>query len=292
MADYSISTAAELVALAAQGGGGTSSSLLSVEITADIDMSEYENWLGFTGTWYMNLDGGGHTISNIGYIGSSTWAFIGGLYGSIKNLILDSINISTTANSDIYAITDLRSSSAIRSYIENVSVKGRLEGYTVYGIAAGTVGSSYSNIRKCSFSGTLIARNIGYGIAGAIDVSNSFVSCVNGNYFTSLGSGAVNLISAGDLSNSFFVGAVNVSNGVSMKCGGTVKYGYAVITNASELIAAGYDNTGTRIGSSVTSFFFDNSNGDIFNPQDGATTAQLQDASWLQSKGFAIAAVS
>ena len=100
-----INTIQDLIAFSnGDYGRGTSSEYLDVVLTADLDfadLTEYDspyNWSGCTGTWYVNFNGQGHKIDNIYYMGTAAWGFFNTLYGSVKNLKLTNMYVTSATS--------------------------------------------------------------------------------------------------------------------------------------------------------------------------------------------------
>lgn len=284
MADVTINTIQDLVAFSnGDYGRGTSSAYLDVVLTADIDfndLNEYNspyNWAGCTGTWYVNFDGQGHKVDNIYYMGTSTWGFFGTLYGSVRNLKLTNMYVTTT-NAMIGGVV-LYSGGA---KITNCHVAGHLESIgTPYcsGICAASVASG-SEVGFCSVSGLvkstsdalgLVGNHSGYGM---LLYSSIIVADVQANNLAPLCSAGTTVI------NCEFRGTLK---------GGTLYYGYnATLKNCIFVIKSDSSFSSVRT-STINNCYYDNTEWTgTLSQLTPATTTELQDSTWLKEHGFAI----
>lgn len=294
MADVTINSIPDLLAFASgQYGHGSSSAYLSVELGADLDFAEYDSTYSFAGCpgdWYLNFDGKGHKIDNIQYSGTSNWGFIihyGGQV-TITNLDLTNLYVITTANvGGLYFSTQ---SGGGRLTIRNCHVSGQIESANA-GNVSGLSQHSYrgADISYSSFSGTLKSVN-GAACGACHDTSqNSIISNVMIN--ANLQSGWCLCIggSRSTVVNSEYRGTANATNGIVIPVGNS-----STATNC--ILVINEDSTAPRItteNATVSNTYIDATKlaqTGISHPSyiTEATTAQLKDAAWLKSKGFAL----
>lgn len=288
MADVTISTIQELIAFSnGDYGRGTSSAYLDVELTTDLDfndLKEYDaayNWAGCTGTWYVNFDGRGHKVDNIYYMGSAAWGFFGTVYGSVKNLDLTNMYVTTTASNATAAGIAAYAAGAI---IKNCHVSGFIESLNY--VACGIVGfrsNADPTIRECSFSGTLRSYNATCGImcTGGAYIYNCIVTgeLINrGELVIFWGSSYCLMV------NCAFRAKVTAPSSVIAFYNNTVYQCYFVMLEGST------GNVGTR-ASSVVNVYYDSDKasaaGISVTGATAATTAELKDDTWLKEHYFA-----
>jgi hypothetical protein len=230
---FAISTAAQLAGFAqivnGTWGGEPDSDNFSgkiITLAKNIDLCAYDNWIPigtdskfFSGTF----DGGGHTVSRLSISADSTtdssyngyhglFGYISG--GSVKNLILDSVNIS--GGEYVGGAAGYVDGGSI----DNCSAAGEVNGKSYVGGIAGTVRYK-SNMTNCSFTGTVIGigENVG-GVAGMIGVSSEDVNSAVNCYFAGTVSGKDNVggiaghIWNSGISGSCSAGAVNGNKNV------------------------------------------------------------------------------
>lgn len=295
MADVTISTLQDLIDFGnGVYGYGSSSSFLSVELTADLDFADLTandvtyDWAGCVGTYYVHFDGKGHTIKNIYHVGTGNWGFIDVLNGSIKDLNLTDLYV---VGARVGGITSYLNGSTI----SNCKVSGQIEGIanTRIGGIAGDGGSTVT-FRSCSFFGKIIHRgsgniaNIGgiIGRDGACSLYNCMVVAdLEGNNYTMGLAGDNNT-----LINCEFRGSLKAANGRAaalMGTGGTCINGIAAVTS---VVGAWYGSTGrsnTYMDSTLAT-------AGGFNIQGGfgaATTEELKNNRWLFEHNFAVPTV-
>jgi hypothetical protein len=286
MADVSISTIQELVAFGnGDYGRGTSSAYLDVELTADLDfndLKEYDvayNWPGCTGTWYVDFDGKGHTIDNIYYMGAAQWGFFGTVYGSVKNLYLPNMYVTSTGGPVSGLIADSRGAT-----VRNCHVSGQLES-TASGVS-GMVINDYSTavVRESSFSGVIRSTNAGW-VSGLIvgSYANQCYNClviadIKGGYAFPWGNSKTTCM------NCEFRG---VLNGIS---GSGWAYNWESSVYKSIMVAESGSSNFSNSVVPVNSYFDSDvaSAAGIVCTGTGAATAELHSAQWLWEHNFAV----
>ena len=268
MADVTITSFAELFSFAnGDYGRGTSSEQISVELATDLDFSEIEetspyaefreNWGGCTGTWYIDFNGGKHSISNISFFGSGSWAFFAnlGAGSKVSNLYLPNISINSSSTATSIGIT----STATAVTIYNCRVTGNITGRTAYGIAS--LGSINALVKNCYFIGNLYATASSNPTVSGLTQSpvvNSFFHGTIGANLSAITNGLA-LITQSTAMNSFFSGAINIENAVpnTIQCAGTSRFCYAAVTNIADIFASGWRNsTSSPWGSSSVSCIY------------------------------------
>lgn len=90
---YYIEDVADLIALRSAENKGSSESPASVYLSADIDCTDAESVNGL-GSWTMTFDGCGHKIYNINEITTGDWGMFGSAAFTIKNLTIESCQIT------------------------------------------------------------------------------------------------------------------------------------------------------------------------------------------------------
>lgn len=289
MAIITINNIDELIAFAnGDYGRGTSDEYIDVALTSDIDFAtdndgeyKYLDWQGCTGSWYINFDGGGHTIKNISYTGTNVWAFFYSLLGNatVKNLKLTDINIITT--SAIYGISRF---GAGNQTIENCHISGSFNGNNIYTIAYNDYSGGTHSIKNCTFSGILTSTGVIYGIALG-NFTTRIVNCaVNADIYTS---GSVVLVGGSTrgsttfIARCFFKGTVTAGGTIIFANGGTVIQNYVVVKSVAngqsiDAIKCLYDATVAE------------ASGITYSSGTAATTEQLKSRAWLREQGWAV----
>lgn len=293
MADVVINSIQDLLAFASgQYGYGSSSDYLNVELGADLDFAAYDSTYSFAGcpgNWYLNFDGKGHKIDNIQYSGTSDWGFIrhGNGQVTITNLDLTNLYVITTASAGgLYLSGQTGGSLTIR----NCHVSGQIESArntTVSGLSQHT--NRGADISYSSFSGTLKSVNgAACGVCPDTQGGNTISNVmINAN----LQSGWCCCIAAArsTVVNSEYRGTVNATNGIVVPVGNS-----STATNC--ILVINEDSTAPRItteNGTISNTYIDATKlaqTGISHPSyiTEATTAQLKDAAWLKSKGFAL----
>ena len=175
---YTVTSADGLMNIAKLVNGGKTD--INITLTADIDLTG-KNWTPI-GTDYDNaytgtFDGGGHTITgltittNDEYVGLFGYLGNFGKFGTVKNVVMDGIQI--TCNHRLGYAGGVAGFSG--GTIENCSVSGSVSG-TVYvgGVVGVQIGGS---ITGCSSSATVKGTlNVG-GVAGQTNSSATLTAC-------------------------------------------------------------------------------------------------------------------
>ena len=293
MADVTINSIQDLLAFASgQYGYGSSSDYLDVELGADLDFADYDDTYSFAGCpgdWYLNFDGKGHKIDNIQYTGGGNWGFIIHYSGqvTITNLDLTNLYVITTASAGgVYFSTMGGTGLTIR----NCHVSGQIESArnnTVSGLSQHIYRSA--NISYSSFSGTL--KSVNGSACGVCPDTQGGNTISNVMINANLQSGWCCCIAAArsTVVNSEYRGTVNATNGIVVPVGNS-----STATNC--ILVINEDSTAPRItteNATVSNTYIDATKlaqTGISHPSyiTEATTAQLKDAAWLKSKGFAL----
>jgi len=292
MADVVINSIPDLLAFASgQYGYGGSSDYLDVELGADLDFAEYDSTYSFAGCpgdWYLNFDGKGHKIDNIQYSGTSDWGFI--IHGqvTITNLDLTNLYVVTTASAGGLYFSGMAGGGLT---IRNCHVSGQIESArnnSVSGLSQHIYRSA--NISYSSFSGTLKSVNgLVCGVCpdtqGGNTISNVMINAnlQGGSWCCCIAANHSFVV------NSEYRGTVNAINGIVIPVGNSS-------TAANCILVINEDSTAPRItteNSTVSNTYIDATKlaqTGISHPSyiSEATTAQLKDAAWLKSKGFAL----
>jgi hypothetical protein len=195
---YEIGSLDDLLALSAYTTSGGDTTGMTFKQTADIDISAIADWApiglyrsyipgrdyvtrNFRGTY----DGQGHTISGLTI--TSDQQDYKGLFGSIlngsvKDLVLTDVNISTAYTGGGLA------GSAQNTAISGCSVQGSLTGNTLHtdkpALVGGLVGNFNGNygtpasVKNCSFSGTIKSDATAGGLLGYAFGSNQVSDCL------------------------------------------------------------------------------------------------------------------
>jgi hypothetical protein len=213
----------------------------------------------FTGT----LDGGGYTISKLTINRGSTSAvgLFGRLDGTVKNLMLDSVNI----------IGD--------SYV------------------GGLTGRDLGSIRKCSVTGLVVGSGNAVGgltgdvYSGSIEKSYASDSVAGGVYSGSGAGGLAGSVYGGTISDCYAAGSVSGDDAVGGFMG--IDDYYSTISQCYSIgRVSGTSNIGGFVGSenisSVDSCFWDmQTSGQSSSPRGtGETTTAMQTASTFTSAGW------
>lgn|GEM_PF-2782745 len=294
MAVIEIDTIEKLVAFSGgEYGRGTSGEYLDVVLTADLDfadMNEYDspyNWAGCTGTWYINFDGQGHKVDNIYYSGTADWGFFGTIYGSVKNLYLPNMFVTSTriVAGCVINLYGTLENVHVSGYLENLSTNNDLACCGLYFYASGSI------TRMCSVSGILkggSACGLGRNSSGTRSL---IANCMVNADMTSIGA-----------ANQCALVAFASVNTTVVNCE------YKGIAVAGRLLTGGWDEfisnciliykPGTTAQNWVSNSTYYNVYYDStlaaeggFTPPGavtGAPTTDLQDGQWLHEHGFAI----
>lgn len=226
---YQISNGAELAWFAQQINKGGNAKISAV-LTKDIDLAAY-NWtpigINSTGKRFAgSFDGQEHKIMNlsIDYIGTNTQNPYKGLFGYVEgsnskhaviqnltvqgNMVLTSSkNVSSACSGGVIGRADYADITNVHSEV-NITVN-RVGG--TWANIGGIIGQIYyaTNVKDCSYSGTIKAWRYAGGIAGNISSSgNSIINCTNTGTVTCLSTCAAGIVA--NLSNgSKVVGCVN-----------------------------------------------------------------------------------
>lgn len=295
MATIEISTIQQLVAFSnGEYSYGTAQEYLNVVLTTDLDFADLTennnpyNWSGCTGTWYINFDGQGHKIDNIYYSGMADWAFFGTVYGSVKNLYLSNMFVTSTriVSGCVINLYGTLENIHVSGYLENVSTNNDLTCCGLYFYASGSI------TRMCSVSGTL---------------KGGSVSGLGRNSNSSARSLISNCLANADLTS---IGAANQCAAIPFASINTtvVNCQYKGIAVANRLLTGGWEEfisnciliykPGTTAQNWVSNSTYYNVYYDStfaaegeFTPLGavtGVTTEQLHDTTWLRDHGFAI----
>lgn len=289
---YQISNGAELAWFAQRINKGGNAKISAV-LTKDIDLAAY-NWtpigMNSTGKRFAgSFDGQDHKIINlsINYQGTTTATPYQGLFGwvegssskhaEIKNLtvqgnmvLTSNKNVNTASSGGVIGRADYADITNVHSEV-NVTVK-RVGGY--WDNIGGVIGQIYyaTNVKDCSYSGTIKAWRYAGGIAGNISSSGSaIINCVNTGTVTcpstcaagivaNLGNGSkvVGCVNTGAITaaGNYAAGVVgncansevsNCYNAGKVTCNPAFTYGSVIgtVTNASAVIKNIYYLEGT-----------------------------------------------
>ncbi|MBW5448310.1 hypothetical protein GE107_19900 [Cohnella sp. CFH 77786] len=201
------------------------------QLTADIDLSGYENWLPIgneTKRFAGNFDGSGYTISNLSIDRPET-DYIG-LFGYLSyNSVIRNVrlqNIQVTGRNDVGGLAGYNNNgniidSSVMGQVTGVYRVGGLEGYHLGGTIAGSFAAG-------SVNGTGNAGGLA-GLAEFSSILNSYAAAdVKGNGDVNEG-GLVGYLKNGSISNSYAVGNVSGSGntgGLAGRNEGTVVNSY------------------------------------------------------------------
>lgn len=202
---YQIATAAQLAAICENMSA-------HYVLANDIALSGYWTAIGASDptkkieTFSGSLDGAGHTIRNLKMIEDQKHEHYGndmGLFGcvngSIKNLNLEDLSITTDGIGVLRSIGSIAGTLEYPGSIENCNVSGTIHD-KVYehddlSYVGGIVGTSAGTIRHCTFSGTLYG-----GVVGGIDAINGVVEfcTTSGNFHGTRYAGGIAAITDGE----------------------------------------------------------------------------------------------
>ena len=274
-------------------GRGTSSEYLDVVLTADLDFADLKehdnpyNWAGCTGTWYINFDGQGHKIDNIYYEGSNAWGFFGTLYGSIKNLRLTNLYV-TSLSSYCCGLMCFLGASAIVSNCHiagNINATNNSSGTPACGICFQR--SNGSVIEHCSVSGRIFGTATALGICQNSSGTTYTYNCTIHAELEGRTSDALPFTSQNAIvTNCIFVGTIKA--GVTSWVGGY----QTTFTNCIFVYKPGSTSNFTNARSSYNNCYYD----DTVAQEGGfslsawltpATTEQLQNGTWLNEHNIA-----
>ena len=97
-----ISSVDDIIAFRDEVNAGKNYVGITVELTADLDMTSVENWIpignggGTDNSFCGTFDGKNHTISNLKSNNKDQAGLFGTLYGYVKNLKMENVNITST----------------------------------------------------------------------------------------------------------------------------------------------------------------------------------------------------
>ena len=254
-------------------GGGTVSgvditSCSGYELTADIDLSSYDNWVPFGGCSPGNrcpslfqgtFDGNNHKVSNL-RMEFSSFAYRAGLFGSvsstsvIRNLVLSGVDISSTSNG--YSFGSLVGYAAGGSFsnivVEDalISAANVLHVGGLIGYSNGVVISS-SSVSADEIRGTYdVGGLVGYGRSAEISTSSVSADEVRGTYDVGglVGDGVSSLISSSSSSVGTVAGTYNVGGLVGAGGDGTISSSWV-----DSSMVSGIDDVGGLVGDGIRS---------------------------------------
>ena len=147
----------------------------------DVDASSLA-WtpLNGTGKFYkaVDYDGGGHTVS--GLVPDGAYAsFVGVLYGSVRNLVLDGATVDPTVSTKIGVLAGYLGTTGLPGSAENVIVRNSsVSGATYAGGFAGQIRST-GTVTNCRVENTTVTTSKGHigGFAGYVDQKTAFTDC-------------------------------------------------------------------------------------------------------------------
>ncbi|MGN7760881.1 GLUG motif-containing protein [Paenibacillus sp. 22594] len=186
---------------------------LYFELTADIDLSGYANWVpigtydpyNFNLRFYGNMDGNGFKITNLMIVNQAgdILGLFGASIGNISNIILEDIVVEGGS-----AVGGLVGNN--EGTISNSSATGSVSGYQFVG---GLVGINDGTISNSSATGNVSGGNHTGGLAGVSvgNISNSYTTeIVKGNQYVGglVGSTMLDKYPC-SISNSYATGSVN-----------------------------------------------------------------------------------
>ncbi|MBR6400119.1 MAG: hypothetical protein IKS17_02695 [Firmicutes bacterium] len=268
-------------------GQGTAAEPLEVVLTADIDFADMPgvySWAAGTGAasndWYVDFDGGWHTISNIYFSGGDLWFLFPNLRGGcLKNLYLR----------DMYIIAGDRAS-LVRNmynaaYIQDVHITGRIESGNYAAGFAMYVNSSSNKVRECSFSGELKSKNAGGIVYSRSNSPNAKIvnCCFIGKIDASTQAAGI-ICTSSTAVNSFFKGII-----ISTKV--------YPLTNTANMAtccyAVLYDGTSNTVQNvAQNNCLYDSDKateaGITVPGLTAATSAQLKSSSYMRNAGYAV----
>ena len=97
-----ISSVDDIIAFRDEVNAGKNYVGITVELTADLDMTSVENWIpignggGTASSFCGTFDGKNHTISNLTSNNKDQAGLFGTLYGYVKNLKMENVNVTST----------------------------------------------------------------------------------------------------------------------------------------------------------------------------------------------------
>ena len=232
--------------------------------TANITLPENHEWttigiykntdinLAFSGTY----DGDGHTITNLTITSDNTnngCGMFGSNRGTIKNLGLANVNITTTGN----GVGGIAGYNNTETIIENCYVTGSIIGDSFVG---GIVGQNLGTVKECYVTGTGITAKdeaggiVGYNNGGSIincystiNVTGEFAGGIAGEHNNGL---IQYCYATGDISG-ISSSSSNIGGIVGLKGGETAMIENCVALN-KDLSNAPNDNYGRIIGSTAS----------------------------------------
>lgn len=275
-------------------GRGDGSNYLDVVLTADLDfadLTEYDvpyNWAGCTGTWYINFNGQNHKIDNIYYMGTAHWGFFNTLYGTVKNLKLTNLYITSAVSLAAVCFN-------LYGTLTNVHVSGHIESLNTNNeqCACGIyVYARSGKVEMCSVSGLLKSAGtaLGIGLNGTNGYQTYIFSClIHADIVASGNNGC-----SGIPFTSVYTTIVNCEYNGNIKCpnGAKIHVGSYQNTICNTLLIYGAGSVGTWSSSSTYyNVYYDSTlaaEGGFTPPSiTGAPTTDLQDGQWLHDHGIA-----
>lgn len=247
---YQIATADQLTLLGNYLGLNYKDAYFKITANIDLNVAPYNTAAGWTpigtsnNSFYGNLDGGGHTISNLainniddtarGYGSAGTNYGLGiGLFGSVsgyvKNLNLSNYNI-TVANPRTFTYTG-GLAGINNGRVTNVVVSGSVSGG--YHYSGGLIGENGGFITACSASSTVSGAYYTGGVTGQNtgSIARAFFNgaVVDGGNMGGGIAGASN----NNIADSYAIGSCSVGSG----CGGLVGYNPGTINRSYAVMA-------------------------------------------------------
>ncbi|MCL1885927.1 MAG: hypothetical protein FWF98_04140 [Dehalococcoidia bacterium] len=229
---YLISDTADLSKLAADVNGGKGYANTYFELTADIDLANYNSGGGWTPigniahSFYGNFNGDGHIIHNL-TINRATSNDEVGLFGCIDNSTIMNLGIENSVvigNSDVGGVVGL----SYISTVLNCYNTGKVSGNAAVG---GVVGFNENSIvENCYNTGSVSGTNAVGGVVGN-NFGGTINNCYNSGAITGIGSfagGVAGINYAGTATNCYNTGALTGVEIVGGVVGGHV--GYYVIS--------------------------------------------------------------
>lgn len=256
---YQIRTATQLAALATCVNAGNDCADLNYVQTADIDLSDYENWVGVgtsTNTFAGNFDGNGFAIYGLTMTADYAGLF-GVISGTIKNVNIESGTINgTTGINRCGGIAGAANGGTITGCINKAAVNGYSTG-TNSCYCAGILGIALTGtvtISDCINEGTIThspnataVTTVAAGISRKAAAATLSVSrCLNAGIVT--GEGSLNATrirqavesAAGTVANNYFDSTVSVSTDADATARATSDcQGSDSLSNAGKLINLG-----------------------------------------------------
>ena len=169
---------------------GTYQKGVSVYLDADIDLDGAILERGMN-TFGFLFDGNGHTIKNVSIVdnttiigtGSDTWRQVGLFkqirsYLTVKDLTLENVNITTSANGVVHSSAGILAGSA-SGIIENITIKNSNVSGGKY--TGGVVGYAYANITNCQLTDCSVSGQYKMGgVVGYICAQNDPITDAKG----------------------------------------------------------------------------------------------------------------